>query len=265
MIVRHIQAVVLAAIVGCTALATQAQAKPDPRGGVLVKTWGIEVYDFHYTPSVPDPWFIYEGAMSGRLGPIETEASYSNAKETVTVVRRWERVDGFDACAAASEADNSLYSSAPAILLDQREADDLVSGRCVVGRLVPRVTARYVAYRPRRHYKALVLAERRTGRKVAYAPGEARPSIWDLFGLDAPKKPEGPDEVRDDDLIQALGSVRRMRNAALEVLWYRLDLSSEPQAALRERRPSSRAVGAALAASGLLESADPDLRARAMR
>ncbi|NEX93934.1 hypothetical protein [Caulobacter sp. 17J65-9] len=245
---RRLLAIVVASVVGLVAPAAQAGPAPDPKAGVVVQTWraGPTIHSTDW--SWPSARFLYDAAMSGRFGPIETRV-WLNGSERV---RRWERIDDFDACAEILGAGDVDVFDTPLVgLQDWWSEEGLVQGRCVVGRLVPEVSGGYVASYAGRRSWGLVLKRRADGRRVGRSPD----GIWTLFGLAEPPFDRGPDQVDDDTLIRALLGPARMREAAGYVI----------RARASDGRTTSRRVGQALADSGLLRAEAPEVRAAAIR
>jgi hypothetical protein len=223
--------------------------------------------------------FLYEAALSGRFGPIETiddwvQIEGDGRRQEHRVVRRWSRAEG-PVCAAV--ATSALDASPERYESPQGQEHDLVRGVCLLGRRVNAPTAAYVL--PTDQVgggPASMVLRTRSGGATAASVSDREPDWrWRLFGLsranatlwDDSGEYRRPDPVSDAALIAALEASPPLRSAALEVLQNRVLPAGMSDSArpLHEVRATGRSVGLALARSGRMADPDPWKRGAALR
>lgn len=205
--------------------------------------------------------FIYEAALSGRFGPVESVDPSS--METVV----WHRIDNREACTKA--ADDEATSLRPRFLQPFGSEQNLLKGVCVIGEPTQVGKARWVL---RQGFSGVEDAQ--TGALLAEGARQTKPGIWNAFGhsrFNATNwNDEGsarrPDTASDADLIAALDSGSpSLGQAAVIVLSQRLETSrSGAPIAVTEVQPTGVEVGLALARSGRLRDSEPWRRAQAL-
>jgi len=234
---------------------TSVLAAADPRAGVIALAGKHN-------------GFIYDAAMSRRFGSIETHAVLEKDGRERLFMRRWERIDDFDACAAAIEArragESQAFEAETWIMDLALIQEDLIAGSCVIGRLVRRSTARQVLVTDD---DGVQVWPRRGARPLAKSDDPHLDPML-LFGLPSNRHAGGaatPDALSDAAIIRALQAGPEMRDNAVWALASRVEVDHRPLAFLvLEKRPTSRAVAEALVASGALRDPEVFRRQRAL-